>query len=350
MIGFIFDIDGVLTDGKIWIDNTGNYSKNINMKDIDAIYELQRSGFGIYAISAEKNEFTKWVKKRFPWDMFYEGCIEKADIVRAIRSKECEYVVYIGDGKNDLSAFDEADYSACPRDAIEEAREKVDYILEDTAGSGCLWGLLKLSRLMKLRNRFDGTNIWKNNLKEHQEVFKALYDDDEYQKSFLKAANILSNAFFSKKRAVIFGNGGSASDAQHIAAEFVGKYKCADLQFDMEALNVNSSIITAIGNDFKYEDIFARQITCMLKKGDVAIGLSTSGKSANVINALDIAKSLGIYTILITGRNKEKYLYDAVLKVPSVDTPRIQEMHILTGHSLAEYVELAYINRDNIIP
>lgn len=112
----------------------------------------------------------------------------------------------------------------------------------------------------------------------------------------------------------------------------------------MAALNVNSSVLTAIGNDFNFGDVFFRQISCMLKPGDVAIGISTSGRSGNVIKALDKAKELGGHTILLTGDIDERYSYDVTFKVPSKETPRIQEMHILIGHSLADYVEEAYLN------
>lgn len=344
MIKFVFDIDGVLTDGKVWIDEEGNFSKCLNMKDIDAVNELKRQGCKIYAVTAERNAFTKWVFDKFNWDGFYEGVQDKGTTVSSIKERNSDYIVYVGDGKKDLAAFEVADYTVCPVDAIGDIKTKADYILMDKAGTGVLWELLALRQRIENESHFNGEDIWLNNVQSHFNVLKLLMQDQACCEEFQKAADILCETFSHGRRAYIFGNGGSASDAQHIAAEFVGKYKSPDVFFDMAALNVNSSVLTAIGNDFNFGDVFFRQISCMLKPGDVAIGISTSGRSGNVIKALDKAKELGGHTILLTGDIDERYSYDVTFKVPSKETPRIQEMHILIGHSLADYVEEAYLN------
>jgi D-sedoheptulose 7-phosphate isomerase len=138
-----------------------------------------------------------------------------------------------------------------------------------------------------------------------------------------------------------FGNGGSAADAQHLAAEFIGKFYFNRAALAAHALHVNTSALTAIGNDFGYEQVFSRQLEAFGRAGDVAIGLSTSGKSANVLEGLRTARSLGLVTVGLTGHNGEalKNTVDYCICVPSDDTPRIQEAHITIGHLWAETVE-----------
>ncbi len=142
-------------------------------------------------------------------------------------------------------------------------------------------------------------------------------------------------------RIFFFGNGGSAADAQHLAAELVVRYKVNRPALAGIALTTDSSILTACSNDFSYDDVFSRQIEALLRAGDVAIGISTSGNSPNVIKALEAAKKLGGVAAGFTGRDggKMRGLADPVIIVPSPITARIQEMHILIGHTLCEAIE-----------
>ena len=140
---------------------------------------------------------------------------------------------------------------------------------------------------------------------------------------------------------LLFGNGGSAADAQHIAAELVGRYKTSRKGLPAIALTTDSSALTSIGNDFGYEHIFDRQVEALANKGDVAIGISTSGKSINVINALKVASKLNCNTIGFSGHDggEMNKICNINLSVPSEDTPRIQEMHILIGHTICHLID-----------
>src|SRR5262249_16953986 len=140
---------------------------------------------------------------------------------------------------------------------------------------------------------------------------------------------------------IFFGNGGSAADAQHLAAEFLGRYLRERDPLPAVALNTNTSAITAIGNDYGYEHTFSRQLKALAVRGDVAVGISTSGHSKNVIEAMSVARAMGVTTIAMTGATggKMKDLADILIAVPSKDTPRIQECHILAGHALCDAVE-----------
>ena len=150
-------------------------------------------------------------------------------------------------------------------------------------------------------------------------------------------------ACFQDKHQVFFcGNGGSAADAQHLAAEFSGQFYLDRPGLPAVALHCNSSYLTAVGNDMGYDKIYSRLLEASARKGDILIGLSTSGNSANILEAFRKAREMGIYTIAFTGKSGGllKNLADILLNVPSFDTPRIQESHITIGHIICEAVEL----------
>lgn len=149
------------------------------------------------------------------------------------------------------------------------------------------------------------------------------------------------NAYRNKKKVVLFGNGGSAADAQHIAAEFVGKFYKERESLPSLAFHTNTSVLTATANDFGYEFVFERQVSSFVQEGDIAIGISTSGNSLNVIKGLIKAKEKQAVTIGFTGQNQNKIeeIVDICLKIPSTDTPRIQEGHITVGHIICYLVE-----------
>lgn len=159
------------------------------------------------------------------------------------------------------------------------------------------------------------------------------------------AARLLADAVVSGNKLLLFGNGGSAADAQHIAAEFTGHFYLDRRPLPALALTVDTSALTAIGNDYSFEVIFARQLEALGKPGDVAIGISTSGNSRNVVEALRMAKRNGLVTVGLTGAHGGAIgeITDVCVRVPSTDTPRIQESHILLGHIWSEIVEAAVV-------
>lgn len=153
----------------------------------------------------------------------------------------------------------------------------------------------------------------------------------------------LIEAYRAGRKVLLFGNGGSAADAQHIAAELVGRYYFHRRALPAEALTINTSSLTAISNDYSFDHVFARQIEAFGQPGDVAIGLSTSGNSPNVIEGVRAAKKIGMVTIGLTGAGGGRLRdeVDFCVAVPATDTPRIQEAHGLIGHVWCELVEQA---------
>jgi D-sedoheptulose 7-phosphate isomerase len=158
------------------------------------------------------------------------------------------------------------------------------------------------------------------------------------------AANLCIDTLKNGGKILIFGNGGSAADAQHIAAELVGRYKIERKGLAAIALTTDSSILTCITNDYSYDYVFSRQIEALANNNDIAIGISTGGTSSNATSALKTARDLGCKTIGLSGRGGGEFneLCDINLVVPAEDTPRIQEMHILIGHTICHLIDQAF--------
>jgi D-sedoheptulose 7-phosphate isomerase len=156
-----------------------------------------------------------------------------------------------------------------------------------------------------------------------------------------RVTDVLISGFKAGNKVLLFGNGGSAGDAQHIAAEFVGRFAFNRPALPALALSVNTSCVTAIGNDYGFDLVFSRQIEALARPGDLAIGISTSGNSPNVLHGLSVARKIGLGTVALTGctGGKLKNAVDYCICVPSNETPRIQECHILIGHIISELVE-----------
>ncbi len=182
-------------------------------------------------------------------------------------------------------------------------------------------------------------NLILNNFEEH--IFIANKTKSELELLINEACQLINFAIKNGKKIILFGNGGSAADAQHIAAEFTGRYLKERKPLPAIALTTDTSALTAIGNDYGFENIFERQVQALALPGDILIGISTSGKSQNVINAFKKGRELGCINIGLTGKKGEimsQYCKTNII-IPSINTPRIQEMHILIGHIFCEFLD-----------
>ncbi len=170
---------------------------------------------------------------------------------------------------------------------------------------------------------------------------QAILENPDFLQRMEHAAGLISNSLRQGGKIHFCGNGGSAADAQHLAAELSGRFYFDRPPLNAEALHCNTSYLTAVGNDYGYDLIFSRLLRGTAKKGDVLVGISTSGNSKNILNAFEVAQELGIHIIALTGSTGGlmQQSADILLNVPSNDTPRIQESHILIGHILCELVE-----------
>ena len=182
-----------------------------------------------------------------------------------------------------------------------------------------------------------------------EKIVKAFEESISVKEKFIKenvgaimeASKMIASAFTEGKKLLLFGNGGSATDASHMAAEFVNRFKRERPGLPAIALTTDMAVITSIANDYDYSEIFARQIKSLSDEGDVVLAISTSGSSGNVLKAMDVAKRRKLKTIVFTGAKGEKFASkaDCAFIVPSDNTPRVQETHITLGHVLCQMVE-----------
>ncbi len=187
----------------------------------------------------------------------------------------------------------------------------------------------------------DQLSIIQKNINDSIQLKQSLLEDTDIQNSLNDLAGDIVDRYKEDKKVLFCGNGGSAADAQHLSAELSGRYYYDRPPLFSEALHVNTSYVTAVANDYSYEEVYARLVKAMGRKGDVLIGLSTSGNSGNVVNAMIEARRIGMKTVAFTGLGggKMKEYADVLFAIPSTNTPRIQECHMLLGHTLCEIVE-----------
>jgi D-sedoheptulose 7-phosphate isomerase len=190
-------------------------------------------------------------------------------------------------------------------------------------------------------------NFFRERIRRSAELKMQLAGNDELLAAASAASAAIISCFRNNGKVLFCGNGGSAADAQHLAAEFSGRFYFDRPPLFAEALHVNTSYVTAVANDYSYDVIYSRLVDAMGRTGDVLVALSTSGNSANVVKAVETARSRGMLTIGFTGESggKMKSCCDILIAVPSADTPRIQECHMLLGHILCEQVEAALFTR-----
>ena len=194
---------------------------------------------------------------------------------------------------------------------------------------------------------FDSLQFVRKEIESSVQTKMKLMEDAELLKTIAAITDEIIAAYKRGNKTLLAGNGGSAADAQHIAGEFVSRFYFERPGLPSIALSSDPSVVTAIGNDYGYENLFARQVQAHGKKGDVFIGLSTSGKSPNVLKAIEVAKSLGMKTVALTslkGGDMAKAC-DFAIQVPSTVTPKIQECHITIGHAICAGVEEALFRK-----
>lgn len=347
----IFDIDGVMTDGAIIVDSDGREQKRINLKDIDAFFTLKKSGYILAAVTGEDTEIVKYFERRFPWDYFYKGIKKKTEIINKIIQKancSMEDTCYIGDGKYDVEALRLVGLGVCPADAVTDAKIAADMILHNTGGNGCVWELKEI--LKRLNNEDKEYQYFYDHMYAHISIFKNILSDYKLVEKVMGIGKQIVKSLSEHGQLFLCGNGGSAADSQHIATEFVSRFYKERPGMNAEALTVNTSTLTAVGNDYSFERVFVRQLEAKADSRDVLIGISTSGRSKNVIEGLRYAKEQRMCTVMLMGDHHVPELddfVDYIIKVPSKDTPRIQEAHIFIGHLLAEYVEAEMMGSAN---
>lgn len=337
----LLDIDGVITNGKIQINSNGQEIKQIDFKDIDAIFELKKRNYKIGIVTGENTPIVEYFNKRFKPDFFYLNCKGKVAAIKEIQNKagyEKEEICFIGDSKHDIDAIKYVGLGVCPNNASTSVKNIADDVFKANGGDGCIQELLDLLEEHKNKKNlfFDKVYV------EHMDMFNKIRVDKQLQDNIMMIAREIVDVFKNGRKLLLCGNGGSAADSQHIAAEFIGRFYLERKALNAEALGLNVSSLTSIGNDYSFEKVFARQVEAKGKKGDIIIGISTSGNSKNIVEAFKVARKMNIKMVALIGDNKNAPLAkfaDIVINIPSNITPRIQEAHIFMGHLFCEYVE-----------
>jgi D-sedoheptulose 7-phosphate isomerase len=343
----LFDIDGVLTDGTLYIGPDGEETKRISFKDIDAIFELKRAGIKIGFISGEDNRFTDFVKRRFSPDYFVAGTKDKLASFRELSQREGfdeSKVCFVGDSKKDMELLSHLHHSFAPFDADDEVRRCAGLVTQAERGCGVICEVARyvLQKPASAGAPVGNTDLVRDRLREHSKVMDSLQEDSDRLAVIVSAAEIATEALKQGGTLFFCGNGGSAADSQHIATEMVSSFLLKRQALAAEALTVNTSTLTAIGNDTSFDEVFSRQLEARGHKGDVLFAISTSGNSKNITRVLETARSMGITTIGMTGNNEGclvRTLSDHCISVPSGSTPRIQEAHIAIAHIICEIIE-----------
>lgn len=354
----IFDIDGVITDGKKYTDGISQEFKSVACKDMDAITAFGRAGIFLGCISGEDTAFSRSFFKRLDF-----CCLGEKD-KRAALDKFCrtfhinrQYVCYVGDGVYDIEAIRYAGYGVCPHDALPEVKEVSDLVLNTSGGQGCIAELYTLlcsdTKTDSMIDSGKGSYICpsgqsasmekliKTRLHEHSRTVEEILTDKGLMDIMCTVCREIIRVYRTGGRLFLCGNGGSAADAQHLAAEMVGRFYLERRAYAAEALTADTSVLTCLGNDYCYEEIFARQVEAKGQAGDILLGITTSGKSKNILRAFEMAKEKGMVTILLTGKKCGALSVhtDYAIHIPSADTARIQECHILAGHIICEIIE-----------
>jgi len=338
------DIDGVLTDGSADGDGTAGDGKRFSFQDVDAVTQVKRAGLTVALVTGESGPSVDWIARRFGVERVMRGAKDKAAAITTLAGElgvPLDAICYVGDGDRDAAALSRVGLGLAPANATASAKAAVDRVLVRAGGSGAVAEavglLLQLqvdeTRLPALKQSM--RSILLDSMGAHQRLLA------ESLPTLGKVALTFIQALRTRHRILFFGNGGSAADAQHIAAELVGRFARDREPWSAIALTTDTSILTAVGNDWDFSQIFVRQVRALGRPGDVVVGISTSGRSPNVLRGLEAGRALGAVTIGFTGSAGGAMgdLCDVCFCAPAESTPRIQELHLLAWHAICEIVE-----------
>lgn len=339
------DIDGVLTDGTVSLKGD---DKRISFHDLDAVTQARKRGLRLALVTGEANEMVEQIAQRFRIAEVTPGAKDKVSALQALSAKwgvPLAAMCYVGDSDRDAPAMALVGLGVAPANGTALAKEMADVVVSRPGGSGVVSQVLPL--------------IWQHNeLAEHSDAMQAemqcIAQDsltahqrliDESLPTLVQVAQVMIQAIRTGRKILFFGNGGSAADAQHVAGEIVGRFLKESEAWPAIALTTDTSILTAVGNDWDFADVFARQVRGLARPGDVVVGISTSGNSPNVLRGLADGRKIGATTIGFTGEKECQMpnYCDICYQAPATVTPRIQELHILAWHAICEIVENAIL-------
>ena len=340
------DVDGVLTDGSVNDAGSPNEGKRFSFQDLDAITRVKDAGVMVAIVTGEQGPSVDGIAARFGVERVVRGAKDKAAAIDALANDlgvPLEAVCYIGDGDRDAAALSRVGLGLAPANATPSAKAAVDQVLTRPGGAGAVAEAVRL--LLQLEadaaklpafERVMGAAVLES-IRAHQQL---LVDS---LPTLGQIALIFVRAIRTRRRILFFGNGASAADAQHVAAELVGCFARKRDPWSAIALTTDTSILTAVSNDWEFSQVFARQVRALGRPGDVVVGISTSGTSPNVLRGLEAGRDVGAVTIGFTGSGQGadamRSCCDVYFCAPAESTPRIQELHLLAWHAICGTVE-----------
>jgi D-sedoheptulose 7-phosphate isomerase len=345
----VFDFDGVMTDNRVRVHQSGDEAVWCHRGDGLGVARLREAAFDVIVLSTETNPVVAARCRKLKIQAI-QSCDDKLSALQqfaAERNVSAGQIAYVGNDINDLACMEWVGWPIAVADAVPSVRAVAKWVTKLPGGSGAVREVA--DRLVAARENADPAIEWaRQAVWQSLEVKQAIAGSEQLLSQIVRVARAMADVLVSGGRIFFFGNGGSAADAQHLAAELVGRFALERRALPAMALSVNSSAVTAIGNDYGFEQVFSRQLEGLARAGDMAIGITTSGNSPNVVRAMNSGRAMGLRTVALTGARggQMRASADECLCVPSDLTPRIQEGHILIGHMLCEYAERALFGND----
>ncbi len=339
------DIDGVLTDGRVSISSSGEEFKQLTFQDVDSIFRLTRNGIKVAFVTGESGPLVEAITARFGAHTVQNAKDKMAAIQQLAHDYDLSLseICYVGDADRDAPALCAVGLGLAPANATSAARQAAHRVLQSSGGDGAVAEAIALVEQLAINDpqMFDVElrRIIEESITAHQRLL------EECLPVLAQVAHTFIQAVRRGNKLLFFGNGGSAADAQHIAGELMGRFLKESEPWPAIALSTDTSVLSAVGNDWGFEDVFARQVRGLVRQGDVVVGISTSGKSPNVLRGLADGRARGAITVGFTGARGQAMseVSDICFLAPAETTPRIQELHILAWHCICEIVEVQLI-------
>ncbi|HEY6562605.1 MAG TPA: SIS domain-containing protein [Polyangiaceae bacterium] len=351
------DVDGVFTDGRAYLTRDGEQQKSLAFRDLDALGRARAAGLSIALVTGESGELVDVLAARIGADRVVAGAKDKCAALERLSQElgvALSHFCFVGDSDRDALAFPKVGFSMTPADGSRKARALAQRVLVSAGGAGAVEEAVEV--VLASRETAKRSFVRETRLRQIVEESVAAHEAllEMGVASLAQIASTFIAALRAGNKLLFCGNGGSAADAQHVAAEFVGRFALERDPLPAIALTTDTSILTAVGNDWEFKEVFARQVRALARVGDVVIGISTSGRSPNVLRALEAARERGAITVAFTGAKPGPIARaaDLCFFAPSESTPRVQELHVLGWHGVCELVEasLARPERDSLLP
>lgn len=346
----VYDFDGVMTDNRVLVDHLGGESVACTRADGLGVDIIRSLGLPQVILSTETNPVVRARAEKLKLPVLQGLADKKQALVDycIAQGYALGRVLYAGNDVNDFEAMQMVGYAVCPVDAHPAIRSLASLVLStrggegvireiadrlvdpDTANDDPVGDLTEADHMASIRNQLEDSILLR----------KAILTDSDLLGRVGRLAQAVGNSLGRGGKVIFAGNGGSFADAQHLAAEFVGRFMMEREPLSAVCLGTNSSLSTAVGNDYRFDDIFMRELKALGAAGDVFIAISTSGQSHNLVSAVELAGRLGIetYGLLGKGGGQIGRMVPSIV-VPSNHTARIQELHITVGHIVCDLVD-----------